>query len=173
MNLQRDIAAQTTAKLALDNYGETVDVGSGDERTGLPGQVVPWRTVIDSGATPNPSAAICAIAVSSLGIACFVESSAAGPPEMGTACPVNFPIAGLGESWGKLYQPTYGPPTNCNMYQNYTCSLGYNSEHPGGCQTVLCDASVQFVSEYVDYAVWQALGDRRDGREIDNAVLQE
>ena len=89
-----------------------------------------------------------------------------------TTCPINFPCTAHEESWAQLYEPVYGVANNCNLFQNHTCSLRFASEHPGGAQFVLCDASVQFISDYVDYDTYQALGDRRDGREISEGVLQ-
>ena len=52
-----------------------------------------------------------------------------------------------------------------------SCSRGY-VVCTGGTQVVMCDASVQFIFEYVDYDVWQALGDRRDGRSVDAVFSQ-
>ena len=87
-------------------------------------------------------------------------------------CPINFPTTEHEESWALKYQEIYGPATNCNLFNNHTCGISFSSQHPGGTQVVMCDASVQFISEYVDYNVWQALGDRRDGRSVDAAFSQ-
>lgn len=43
---------------------------------------------------------------------------------------------------------------------------GYKSEHPGGLNLALTDASVRFVSQTIDYATWCYLGDRDDGTVI-------
>ena len=42
------------------------------------------------------------------------------------------------------------------------CAFG--SWHPGGCNSVLCDGSVRFVSESIELTIWQAVGSR-NGRE--------
>jgi prepilin-type processing-associated H-X9-DG protein len=42
--------------------------------------------------------------------------------------------------------------------------FGPSSMHPGGCQFLLCDGSVRFVSETVDMTTSQALS-TRNGRE--------
>lgn len=52
---------------------------------------------------------------------------------------------------------------NCNDFRNWQTSQAFKSDHPGGTQFVLCDASVQFITESVDYVTYQQLGDRRDG----------
>jgi prepilin-type N-terminal cleavage/methylation domain-containing protein len=46
---------------------------------------------------------------------------------------------------------------NCYSYMG-----GFKSEHPGGLQIALTDASVRFISETIDYTTWCYLGNRRD-----------
>ncbi len=41
--------------------------------------------------------------------------------------------------------------------------LCFSSRHPGGTQVAFADGHVRFVSEYVDFAIWQAVGSRRNG----------
>jgi prepilin-type N-terminal cleavage/methylation domain-containing protein len=41
---------------------------------------------------------------------------------------------------------------------------GFASQHPGGIQVALGDASVRFVSDEIDLQVWRQLGDRADGK---------
>lgn len=45
----------------------------------------------------------------------------------------------------------------------YAYMGGYKSEHPGGLQVALTDASVRFISETIDYSIWCYLGDKEDG----------
>ncbi|HBN76771.1 MAG TPA: hypothetical protein DD473_13315, partial [Planctomycetaceae bacterium] len=40
---------------------------------------------------------------------------------------------------------------------------GFDSEHAGGAQFVLCDSSVRFLSENIDIEVYRNLGNREDG----------
>ena len=40
---------------------------------------------------------------------------------------------------------------------------GFSSHHPGGCHALLTDSSGQFVSETIDLAAYQQLGQRADG----------
>ena len=42
----------------------------------------------------------------------------------------------------------------------------FSSAHEGGVQFVLCDGSVHFLSENVDYSVFRNLGERADGNVI-------
>lgn len=78
-----------------------------------------------------------------------------------TSVPINFPTCpneGPGDS--------DTPPTSCNSWSNWTTSSGFKSRHPGGVQFTLCDGSVRFISEDIDFLTYQALGDRRDGTAI-------
>lgn len=50
----------------------------------------------------------------------------------------------------------------------YAYMGGFKSEHPGGLQVAMTDASVRFIAETVDYATWCYLGDRDDRQTISN-----
>lgn len=52
-------------------------------------------------------------------------------------------------------------PGNRNPYRNNTT---INSFHPGGLQVVLCDGSVQFLSNSIDFQILKALAIRSDGQ---------
>ena len=45
---------------------------------------------------------------------------------------------------------------------------GYMSEHPGGINVALSDGSVRFISDEIDYAIYQYLGDKADGHILDS-----
>jgi prepilin-type processing-associated H-X9-DG protein len=47
------------------------------------------------------------------------------------------------------------------------CAMAAASRHPGGVNVVMCDGSVQFVSESIDFRLWSAMGSR-DGQESTN-----
>lgn len=55
---------------------------------------------------------------------------------------------------------------NCNDFRNWQTSQAFKSDHPGGAQFVFCDGSVTFLSETVDYLLYQQLGDRNDGEAL-------
>jgi len=74
-----------------------------------------------------------------------------------TTCPINFPNC-PGE--------TGFVDGNCNAPHAWSCDMGFKSKHPGGCHVSLCDGSVRFLTENVDYALYQRLGDRRDGEPL-------
>ena len=86
-----------------------------------------------------------------------------------TTAPVNFPIACVrdnkvnGVKWD---DPASAGVTACNHWQNWQTSQGFKSKHTGGAQFVLCDGSARFISENIDYATYQRLGDRRDGEVV-------
>jgi len=74
-----------------------------------------------------------------------------------TTAPINFPTCP-----GENDVPASGG-TGCHASVAWNTSMGSKSLHPGGVNFCLCDGSVRFVSESIDHALYQALGDRRDG----------
>ena len=86
-----------------------------------------------------------------------------------TTAPINYPIACVREGRVRLPGGEYqwdNVPAGCNHWQNWQTSQGFKSRHVGGAQFVLCDGSVRFLSENIDYMTYQRLGDRRDGQTI-------
>lgn len=81
-----------------------------------------------------------------------------------TTAPINFPIECVREDpgWNQGADPAAGRGA-CNHWQNWQTSQGFKSRHTGGAQFVLCDGSARFISENIDYMLYQRLGDRRDG----------
>jgi prepilin-type N-terminal cleavage/methylation domain-containing protein len=79
-----------------------------------------------------------------------------------TTAPINFPI----NCYNEAPIPTPSNPPACNAVDNWTTSQGFKSMHTGGAQFVLCDGSVRFISQNIDYRTYQRLGDRRDGQVI-------
>ena len=80
-------------------------------------------------------------------------------PWVATTGPINYP------------QECYGDPppktvNACTKLNNWGTSQGFKSVHVGGAQFALCDGSVRFISENIDYVTYQRLGDRRDGQTI-------
>jgi prepilin-type N-terminal cleavage/methylation domain-containing protein len=57
-------------------------------------------------------------------------------------------------------------PDSCHRSDTWNTSQGFKSEHIGGAHFLLSDGSVQFLSENIDYATYQRLGDRRDNRSV-------
>lgn len=84
---------------------------------------------------------------------------------MATTAPINFPTC-RGERGGK--DDTTGGTQDCNHFRTWNMSMGFKSQHPGGAQFVMCDGSVQFLSQTIDYMTYQRLGDRRDGQPVGN-----
>jgi len=84
-----------------------------------------------------------------------------------TTSPVNYPIVGIGDSGFAWYgQNAPLNPFSCTHFANWMTSEGFKSQHKGGAQFVLCDGSVQFLSENIDYITYQRLGCRRDGQPL-------
>ncbi|HUG89456.1 MAG TPA: DUF1559 domain-containing protein, partial [Planctomycetaceae bacterium] len=87
-----------------------------------------------------------------------------------TTAPINYPIFCVRErSWDSVQPPTLLSglqATNCNHWQNWQTSQGFKSKHDGGAFFLLCDGSVRFITESIDYMTYQRLGDRRDGEAV-------
>ncbi len=85
---------------------------------------------------------------------------------VGTAAPINFPILCVNQdaNWNAASAPAgFGP---CNNYTNQQTSQGFKSVHTGGANFTMCDGSVRFISQNLDYVTYQRLGDRRDGQVV-------
>ncbi|HWB12895.1 MAG TPA: DUF1559 domain-containing protein [Pirellulales bacterium] len=86
-----------------------------------------------------------------------------------TAAPINLPTC-IGEP-GYLQMLSLGyidqiSDPNWMNGNNWTGSGGLKSRHPGGAQVVMCDGSVHFLMESINYDTYQRLGDRRDGNTV-------
>jgi prepilin-type N-terminal cleavage/methylation domain-containing protein/prepilin-type processing-associated H-X9-DG protein len=82
---------------------------------------------------------------------------------LATVAPINWPTC-RNEQGGK--DDSTGGAEDCNHFRTWNMSMGFKSRHPGGAQFVLCDGSVQFIPETIDYMTYQRLGDRRDGNPV-------
>ncbi len=60
------------------------------------------------------------------------------------------------------------PFTGCETkaYGYHNGNQGFKSAHRGGAHFTLCDGTVRFISQNINYATYQQLGSRRDGRPI-------
>jgi type II secretory pathway pseudopilin PulG len=76
-----------------------------------------------------------------------------------TTAPINFPTC-------PNELPGNNGQHNCYDFAVWQTSQGFKSKHPGGAHFVLADASTQFLSENIDYMLYQRLGDRRDGQSV-------
>jgi prepilin-type N-terminal cleavage/methylation domain-containing protein len=84
-----------------------------------------------------------------------------------TTAPINYPVVGIGEAgWNQATNPKGLDNNNglgCNGWRNWQTSQGFKSGHTAGAQFVLGDGSVHFLSEGIDYRVYNALGGRGEG----------
>ncbi len=55
---------------------------------------------------------------------------------------------------------------SCHTETEWGAAQAFKSRHVGGAHVTLCDGSVRFLSQNIDYATLQKLGDRRDGQVI-------
>ncbi|UUO09213.1 DUF1559 domain-containing protein [Blastopirellula sp. J2-11] len=70
----------------------------------------------------------------------------------------NFPIAYMGQKPNS--------PSRDDDVSDWKRNCGYSSKHPGGVSMLMGDASVSFVAETIDFAVWCRLGDKADGNSV-------
>jgi prepilin-type processing-associated H-X9-DG protein len=86
-----------------------------------------------------------------------------------TTAPINYPVACVRDGNIVVNGSTFAwdnVPAGCNHWQNWQTSQGFKSRHVGGAQFLMCDGSVHFLSENIDYMTYQRLGDRRDGQVV-------
>jgi prepilin-type N-terminal cleavage/methylation domain-containing protein len=76
---------------------------------------------------------------------------------VGTPVPINYDSC----------NPKFNPPT-CDTYFNYNTNAGFKSKHPGGANFIMADSSVHFISENIEYMLYQRLGDRREGEVVES-----
>jgi prepilin-type processing-associated H-X9-DG protein len=61
-----------------------------------------------------------------------------------------------------------GLPALCRNWENdFNVAMGFKSRHPGGANFALCDGSVHFLQESIDYTTYQRLGARNDAEGVD------
>ncbi|MHB8899694.1 MAG: DUF1559 domain-containing protein [Thermoguttaceae bacterium] len=79
----------------------------------------------------------------------------------GTLVPINYdscyPNLAAAQAVGK---------DGCNAKCNWNMEMGAKSNHPGGANFVMGDASVQFLSETIDHMNYQLLGDKCDRKPV-------
>ncbi|MDB5386147.1 MAG: putative major pilin subunit [Planctomycetaceae bacterium] len=54
----------------------------------------------------------------------------------------------------------------CSTQSNWTYSWGFRSRHTGGCQMLLGDGTVRFISQNISNVTWRNLGSRQDGNAL-------
>ena len=78
-------------------------------------------------------------------------------------------VSDVGAPWLEAYHSTtlyyhVSPPNGRScMYPPGRIATAARSYHTGGVQVLLCDGSVQFVSESIDLVLWRGLGSRNGG----------
>ncbi|MEO8269592.1 MAG: H-X9-DG-CTERM domain-containing protein, partial [Aureliella sp.] len=59
---------------------------------------------------------------------------------------------------------------DCNDFRVWNGSGGFKSDHTGGAQFFLGDASVHFISQNIDYLTYQQMGSRNDGEALQSSI---
>jgi prepilin-type N-terminal cleavage/methylation domain-containing protein len=64
------------------------------------------------------------------------------------------------------YDTSGGSATSnaCHSYCNWNMELGFKSHHPGGVNSVFGDGAVHFLSETINFQLYQYLGAKADGK---------
>jgi prepilin-type processing-associated H-X9-DG protein len=86
-----------------------------------------------------------------------------GAAHASTVVPINDPTT-CHKIKGGQKPPTAGP--DCSSPGEHNYSWGFKSRHPGGCNLLFCDGSVDFINESIDHRSYQAMGGRSDGEVI-------
>lgn len=76
-----------------------------------------------------------------------------------TTAPINYKTCSSGHGYVRA-------PGPCGDTNSWPTARGFKSDHIGGAQFVMCDGSVKFISENIDYGTYQRLGCRRDGQPV-------
>lgn len=77
-----------------------------------------------------------------------------------TTAPINWPVHCQNRPRVTETRP------GCHDWNDHAFSQGFKSDHVGGAHVVLCDGSVKFLSNNIDYMTLQRAGERRDGQPI-------
>lgn len=88
-----------------------------------------------------------------------------------TAAPINWPTWCEGESKpagapGAMADMWDGGNGPCHKPDQWNYSLGFKSKHVGGAHFLMCDGTVRFLQDKINYELYQRLGDRRDGKPV-------
>lgn len=73
-------------------------------------------------------------------------------------CP-NFPVAGT-------HIPLNHMESDNGVWEKWWRTSGFKSLHPGGANMLMCDGSVHFVEESIDYMLWNELGSPAGGEVV-------
>jgi hypothetical protein len=74
--------------------------------------------------------------------------------------------AGVPNGGQRHYVNFQGTNTGNLNIHNALNTLYFGSQHPGGCQIAMADASIQFLSENINLALYQRLGAMGDGQPV-------
>jgi prepilin-type N-terminal cleavage/methylation domain-containing protein len=86
------------------------------------------------------------------------DTTAANQPPGNIAGTAGVPNGGF-----RHYINFQGTATNNLNIHNALNTLYFGSQHPGGCQIAMADASIQFLNENINLALYQRLGPMGDG----------
>ncbi|MEZ5944553.1 MAG: DUF1559 domain-containing protein [Planctomycetaceae bacterium] len=64
------------------------------------------------------------------------------------------------------YKPQSPQNPACTAINNWNLGWGFRSGHVGGAHFLLCDGSVRFVGQNIDYNTYQNIGTRNDGKVV-------
>ncbi|HWL07937.1 MAG TPA: DUF1559 domain-containing protein [Planctomicrobium sp.] len=136
-------SAEVSGMFAMEAWGAKIrDVTDGTSNTILVGEIVPMCSDHTDRGWWNTSALWAA-----------------------TTGPINFAIDFDGCP-GRSSIPNPRPSPDCHGKTHRATAIAFKSLHTGGAHFVLADGAVRFISENIDYANYQRLGDRRDGQVV-------
>lgn len=82
----------------------------------------------------------------------------------GGAFAINFPVAFMAQ---KPNSPSRTKPATAASVDEYWRNCGFSSQHPAGLNMAICDGSVRFIPNTIDFTVWCLAGDKADAQVVD------
>jgi len=189
----------TNTQLVMGDYGALMNGWDVGWSTTANQRCVILRSVTGSSATsttarPNPQINLTAIADGTTNTVLYGDKKIPvgysqefdSPSWNGNYAPAPAPAVLTGYAWWDIpgwasgwewvsMKSTEFPPLS-DLEAGYPASWGagpyiqvFGGRHPGGCNVVMCDGSVQFIKFGISTAVWRALGARDDGIVIDSS----
>jgi len=82
----------------------------------------------------------------------------------GGAFTINFPCTYMAQ---KPNSPSRHKPATAASVDEWWRNCGFSSQHPAGLNMALCDGSVRFIPNSIDFTAWCRAGDKADGQVVD------
>ena len=82
----------------------------------------------------------------------------------GGAFTINFPVSFMAQ---KPNSATRTKPATAASVDEYWRNCGFSSQHPAGLNMAICDGSVRFIPNTIDFTMWCRAGDKADAEVVE------